>query len=742
MCEVMRTPQICLHMIPNATLELLDFSSSDIPRSDADILKRDLQRYRERLLASRNDAQVIRSTLLSDEIDNGVQSEDNNHTDVYGKTVLMNDGYSINVRNDSISSNATASVVANDAVREYMGSWSLEMFARKHSIDFDVAASGLNDEQLRHIVALYLVILMRKRIVRDRCRSDSKCCDDSSNNTDGNFFDEATRRSNEWTDELRDAFPQRYVVSSDTNTLADGLATYIRSFPGSSRDLNEDVVASVAVAVTSLYIYSSGNMGILEFLLRFFTAIKYPGQFLKSILLLLGESDSGKSLLISEVLRYVYSSMLSGTLSNSTLRNGGKDEINTDLMSMMQSHVCQCDEPEKLNPELFKNIISSAKQKCRSFFTQQPRYLVNMAKLILTSNDEIQMRSDAGVLTRLKYVIHMTHRFKPMHSATWNISFDFSDGYATPSVSHQFATRTFGLGVNFEKFRHGVFYLIEHYCCDMVNYNETEFSLPDMVSRGKISLLRNRRQALKRFASTYDYGERFDRKRYKCTESTIGGEQDTQCDSASDRNREDVSYDNSYDVRVVNNARNSSNIAKYKNELELFWIFARDYSGLLSNDIDRSYVSGTNSTDERDIDCDSISVDFDNDDTRADTREERNGRRSTGNRSYVSNATEKPPIYIQSLPKEMLRTARELYMSIDPFAAFEHKYRVTENSSVFVTDAQLTTALITFAKETGLCVNRHDAHLVASRIKQRLRTRYPKSYNEERKGFALYIQLA
>lgn len=71
-----------------------------------------------------------------------------------------------------------------------------------------------------------------------------------------------------------------------------------------------------------------------------------------------------------------------------------------------------------------------------------------MAKLILTSNDDIQMRADAGVFMRLKYVLNMTHRFKPLHSVEWNTRTHFTKTHATPNVSHQFATRTFGLGVN------------------------------------------------------------------------------------------------------------------------------------------------------------------------------------------------------------------------------------------------------------------------------------------------------
>lgn len=92
---------------------------------------------------------------------------------------------------------------------------------------------------------------------------------------------------------------------------------------------------------------------------------------------------------------------------------------------MMRSHVCQCDEPDYLNAETFKNLISDAQFTYRRFIDQTTRPLNNRAKLILTSNDSIVAKGDAGVITRLKYCLRITHKFKPLYPAKFDTTKNF-----------------------------------------------------------------------------------------------------------------------------------------------------------------------------------------------------------------------------------------------------------------------------------------------------------------------------
>lgn len=648
-------------------------------------------------------------------------------------------GFDSNRDRDSTSGNGT---VSSDALRSYLSSWPLEMYARDKCATFQIDASGLSEDALRTFVALYLVLLMRERCRRNidgngrnTERKNDGATFDSSDIIDSNLFRNIVTRCTEWTNELRKMYPQNYVVSRSTDSLAEGLTEYVldsfddwndsfdtmdealESFDrfetrnkrvnvaqiakhgssnatmvtGMERNLtpttttttakttaaiesqrskvNVNVAQCVATAVVTFYIFGNGDIDVVMFLLRFCTAIKYPGQYLKSVLLLMGTSDSGKSELVSEIVRYVFSSRVSGTISNATLRHGGKDEINTDLMSMMQSHVCQCDEPEKLNSELFKNLISNTKQKCRAFFNQQPLSLTNMAKLILTTNDDIHVRSDAGVLTRLKYIVKMTHRFKKLHANDWDTATDFDDAHATPSVSYQFASRCFAAGVDFKKFRIGLFLVIEHFCSDMTNFNEALYIIPDLISRSQSKL---------------------------------------SCPSEI----EELTFDA------------NSSASDLEHSIELFWLFARDHTVLIDRD----------ATDDNDL-----RVAFGDDNLkkrkRIATAKATNAKRFKTTPSIASFE----PIDIPVIPYEMMRAKHELHLAIDPYESFVHSYEVTETSVSKITEAALTDLLTTFLKESGLAVQRGDHQLFSSRIKQRLRVKFPQSYDANARTFALNV---
>lgn len=297
----------------------------------------------------------------------------------------------------------------------------------------------------------------RRRNVRERAKNDGDDVDnDVDDDDDGNIFVRLTgSRARECLARLRRSYPENYIISEKTDHLALGLKEWIGRDVDARDRLDDRVTVGICIALVTLFIFSKSSISVMLFLIKYTTAIRFPGQFLKSVLK--GTSDSGKSRLVSDVIRPVFSSNLTGSIINYTMRQGTHDEINTDVMSMMNSHGCQCDEPERINAELLKTMISDARMKCRRFHDQQPRHLTNMAKLILTLNDGIDMRSDAGVISRLKYCINCTHRFKTLLPHDADPAIDFNAYYASSSVSYQFARLfCFPQVVNFEQFRAGL----------------------------------------------------------------------------------------------------------------------------------------------------------------------------------------------------------------------------------------------------------------------------------------------
>lgn len=130
----------------------------------------------------------------------------------------------------------------------------------------------------------------------------------------------------------------RYGHSAMDTTDSDGLATYILSKHQRFLMISHDLA----------YVYYYRN--IIHIFARWFGRcalyiILYYGHSLPRTIyeiytVTTGASDSGKNEFVSDVLRQIYSCGLTGSLNNATLREDQSDEINTDLMNMMRSHLC------------------------------------------------------------------------------------------------------------------------------------------------------------------------------------------------------------------------------------------------------------------------------------------------------------------------------------------------------------------------------------------------------------------
>lgn len=382
--------------------------------------------------------------------------------------------------------NDAKNVYSYDIIRQFIQRKSLKKFlyeASRKKISID--SLGLTERELTTIAKVLIFLLIRERQKVDWLREkEIYIADEDDEDTEGNFMYDLLRKSDIVLNALRRMFPKKYVHSHESSCLSDALACYILKM--SKFDTNEEfigIVSSISLVLVSLYIFSNSQLDIIIFFLTFILSIRYPGSYLHGPLIVQGSSESGKSYFF-ERLRAMFSSTLTGTINNSTLRNPNKDEINTDLMSMMNSHIVQCDEPEKINHEIIKTIHSPAPMKARNFGSQDPKYLISIAKLVITSNDTIQMKSDEGVLSRLQMVLTFNHRFKPTNDSDQNNTENTGQvQYANTSVSEQFIKRIFPSGMNNEKFLRGLFYLLEYFCQDFATYDDSQYLSADLLTR-------------------------------------------------------------------------------------------------------------------------------------------------------------------------------------------------------------------------------------------------------------------
>lgn len=628
---------------------------------------------------------------------------------------------------DEKNSLSTNNITSDDAMREFLTSWALDEFAKQHSEE-PCVLEDLSAEQTVTLATLYLFLLSRERI-RHSFFTDSKCfgrrkishhVDDVStqilksvknaivrkrrsnssdenfrakllseekcplhdssiscggNNIEYNLFGRLSRNFDDCSRAIAHVYPELYIHSYDTNCLAEGLAIFVNGKIRSlEKRLSHETAYAISIAIISLFIFSRNNVDILIFYLQYITAIRFPGQFLKTVLFLQGTSDSGKSEFVSEVLRLLYSSSLTGTISNATLRNGVRDEINTDLMSMMNSHVCQIDEPDRVNSELFKLLNSRGKMKGRMFHEQQPQHLINLAKIIITSNDHISMRGDDGVTTRLKFCVRMMHRFKQLHNNSYDTRIDFDETFATPSISYQFATRCFAQGVSFAFFRLGLFLAVEHYGITMCEYDESFYAPSDVLSK-RMAVCDNdsqdtRKHELDRFRLVSLCGVMVD----------------------ALRSVRDIA-----DCMEKNPSSTSSQAT-----------FATD-----NGDNSVSFVGENVANDEEEEEEEDDDDDYFNRDIAFST--------------YAS-AQLLNPIQIDNLPIEIKRDSANLHTLIDPYKLLKRTYDIEHDISISMTEAAMTNFLRAFIGESGCNVAAGSIREVVGKIKERLRTDYPNAY--------------
>lgn len=367
-------------------------------------------------------------------------------------------------------------------------------------------------------------------------------------------------------------------------------------------------------------------------------------------------------------------------------------------MSMMNSHVCQCDEPEKINAELLKTLISEARTKCRRFHEQQPRHLTNMAKLILTLNDGINMRSDAGVITRLKYCIRATHRFKTLIPSTFDASVDFNSHSSSPSVSYQFARRCFPQGVNYEQFCTGLYLIIEHFGLSFCTYDsETVFLPVDVASSNVIESEKPDPLRLRWWSFRYGLTTKITSLVRKRT-----------------NDGESVEFDESNDD----------------------WDDSTIHGGLRSDELTRTTMLDPNE-------------EFDASYDRSETQHETViATSSTVNSvdeeivNFVTNVRDsfnssrtnlEDPIVIANIPTSVREDAMDLHVSIDPYQMMLKHFKVIETSnSTSMNEITLTNFFKSFLNTYGCDVTKGTLKDTVGRMRNRLKTDFPHVFDKSK----------
>jgi hypothetical protein len=295
-------------------------------------------------------------------------------------------------------------------------------------------------------------------------------------------------------DNLRDLWPCRYVSSPNLFNVATGLREYIefRHETGQLPRIRPKVITTkldnMCYFLICLYTFSDCNIAYMLFMLRLLVSIKYPGPWNKSIQLIQGSSNSGKSELI-EVVRSFYNSS-SGVLNPTVWRTAANDDIGTNLFPLMENLICQSDEVESMSNTLLKTVISKTSKQCRSFKSQVSQQLHNLAKVFLSVNKMPKLDSDDGTLTRLRLMLPTFHRYLPRVQKETDTT-KIQD-VAAMNVALQILTRQYPIKMEESLFKSGFYYYLHHFAVYAVNKGEHAFAVSDLVhSMHSIRLLRN-----------------------------------------------------------------------------------------------------------------------------------------------------------------------------------------------------------------------------------------------------------
>lgn len=156
-------------------------------------------------------------------------------------------------------------IISTDTIREYFCSRKLHDFCKSNENTVNVDASNLNTCTLVNIAIVYLFILIRERERFNLFGKEDVNNEPLSSCIEMNLFEYIARGGYRNSLQiLKQNFPERYIISKDTNQLARGLMKFVLGICDKREIMDRDICYS-SVCITSFYLYSNMNIDIVLF---------------------------------------------------------------------------------------------------------------------------------------------------------------------------------------------------------------------------------------------------------------------------------------------------------------------------------------------------------------------------------------------------------------------------------------------------------------------------------------------
>lgn len=234
---------------------------------------------------------------------------------------------------------------------------------------------------------------------------------------------------------------------------------------------------SISYFIFFIYIFCNCDLSVTLYMFRFLASFLYPGPWAKTVAIVQGSSNSGKSNMFNLVRSFYNSDM---AVLNPKALTGPKDSIGTEFLLMCENFVCQTEELKEVEAETIKTMTSDTPLQARAFHSQRQQTVGILASMVITLNQMFRVVSDEGVLERLRVIFRVTHRHLELVRRESDMT-RVNCG-ASMNVSHQFMRRIFPRGIVADIFQRGMFYTMMNWCPSQVTSPEDRFIHADRVA--------------------------------------------------------------------------------------------------------------------------------------------------------------------------------------------------------------------------------------------------------------------
>lgn len=313
--------------------------------------------------------------------------------------------------------------------------------------------------------------------------------------------------------QIQSNFVCRQVSSANLVNMACGLRKYLemkhvkRTVPNLRPSLTSTKRDGICYFILCLYTFCDCNLAYALYLFRLILSVKYPGSWSKTLHILQGSSNSGKSELI-ELLRSFFNST-NGVINPNVWRSASTNDIGTSLFPLMENLLCQSDEVDYFNNTLLKTVVSKTAKQCRSFGSQESQQLQTLSKVFVTVNKLPQVdQSDEGVLTRLQVMMPVFHRYLPLIQRDTDTT--KKQNLSSFSPAHQLNYGIYPVGAQPQNYTIGLFYCFMHYGQYISTKDVTAFRAADSLHLQHVLNFLSNRVSVKLCEENVDYIDRSD----------------------------------------------------------------------------------------------------------------------------------------------------------------------------------------------------------------------------------------